>query len=144
MEVLLIDDQAVTVQVYAAIVRRTLSGARVHVAVDLTDGVQLANGRTVDLVLLDLMLPNSSGVQTLHKFRKSCPDVPVVIVAASEDEETMRACLEAGARGYVPKTSAIGALGHAVQVVAAGGTYVPPELQKAELKATAKDRKKAG
>jgi DNA-binding NarL/FixJ family response regulator len=79
-------------------------------------------------------------VQTLHRFRKACPNIPVLIVAAAEDEETMRACLEAGARGYVPKTSAIGALGHALQVVTAGGTYVPPELQKAEVKAAAKGR----
>ena len=141
MEVLLIDDQAVTVQVYAAIVRKTFSGARVNIAVDLTDGVQLAHGRNVDLVLLDLMLPNSSGVQTLHRFRKACPDVPVIIVAAAEDEQTIRACLEGGARGYVPKTSAVGALAGAVQVVVAGGTYVPPELQKAERKAAPKDRK---
>ena len=139
MEVLLIDDQAVTVQVYAAIVRKTFSGARVNIAVDLTDGVQLAHGRNVDLVLLDLMLPNSSGVQTLHRFRKSFPAIPVLVVSASEDKAQIRACLDAGARGYVPKTSAVGALAGAVQVVVAGGTYVPPELQKAERK-TAKGR----
>src|SRR6185503_9386292 len=114
---LLIDDQAVTVQVYAAIVRKTFSGARVSIAVDLIDVVQLAHGRNVDLVLLDLSLPYSTGVQTLHRFRKACPDVRVIIVAAAEDEQTIRACLEAGARGYVPKTSAIGALAGAVQVV---------------------------
>jgi DNA-binding NarL/FixJ family response regulator len=140
MEVLLVDDQAVTVQVYAAIVRKTFSGARVHVAVDLTDGVQLANGHKVDLVLLDLTLPNSSGVQTLLSFRKASPAIPVVVVAATEDEETIRACLEAGARGYVPKTSAIATLAGALQVVTAGGTYVPPEAQRSELKPAANGR----
>ncbi|HEY3076625.1 MAG TPA: response regulator, partial [Burkholderiales bacterium] len=69
MEVLLVDDQAVTVQVYAAIVRKTFSGARVHIAVDLSEGLQIATHRKLDLVLLDLMLQNSTGVHTLHKFR---------------------------------------------------------------------------
>src|SRR5882762_5552664 len=137
MEVLLVDDQAVTVQVYAAIIRKTFSGARVHVAVDLTDAVQLAAGRNVDLALLDLTLPNSSGVHTLLRFRKACPTVPVVVVAATEDKETIRACLDAGARGYVPKTSALMALAGAMQIVAAGGVHVPPEAQRPELKPAA-------
>ena len=45
MEVLLVDDQAVTVQVYAAIVRKTFTGARVHIAVDLPEALQIATGR---------------------------------------------------------------------------------------------------
>jgi DNA-binding NarL/FixJ family response regulator len=137
MEVLLVDDQAVTVQVYAAIVRKTFSGARVHIAVDLTDALQLASGHHIDLVLLDLMLQNSSGVQTLNKFRKACPNVPVLVVAAADDKETIRACLDAGARGYVPKTSAVVALAGAMQTVAAGGRHVPPEADWPDLKSAA-------
>src|SRR5260221_512971 len=82
MEVLLIDDQAVSVQVYAAIIRKTFSGARVHIALDLSEGLQIAAHRKLELVLLDLMLQNSSGVHTLNKFRKACPSVPVLVVAA--------------------------------------------------------------
>jgi DNA-binding NarL/FixJ family response regulator len=137
MEVLLIDDQAVTVQVYAAIIRKTFSGARVHIAVDLSEGLQIAVHRKLDLVLLDLMLQNSNGVQTLNKFRSACPSVPVVVVAGAEDKETIRACLDAGARGYVPKTTALLTLAGAMQTVTAGGYHVPPEAQIRELKPAA-------
>jgi DNA-binding NarL/FixJ family response regulator len=127
MEVLLLDDQAVTVQVYAAIVRRTFAGARVHVAVDLSEGLQIAAHRPVDLVLLDLELQNSSGVQTLSTFRKAAPALPVLVVAAAEDRETIHACLKAGALGYVPKTSALLSLRGALEAVAAGKLYIPPQ-----------------
>jgi DNA-binding NarL/FixJ family response regulator len=137
MEVLLVDDQAVTVQVYAAIVRKTFSGARVHIAVDLSEGLQIATHRKLDLVLLDLMLQNSTGVHTLHKFRGACPSVPVLVVAAADDKETIRACLDGGARGYVPKTSALMALAGAIQTVVAGGRHVPPEAQRPDLKPAA-------
>jgi DNA-binding NarL/FixJ family response regulator len=137
MEVLLVDDQAVTVQVYAAVVRKTFSGARVHIAVDLPDALQIAAGRTLDLVLLDLMLPTSAGIDTLQRFRKACPSIPVLVVAASEDKALIRACLDAGARGYVPKTSALLALAGAMQTVAAGGRHVPPEAQRPDLKPAA-------
>jgi DNA-binding NarL/FixJ family response regulator len=137
MEVLLVDDQAVTVQVYAAVVRKTFSGARVHIAVDLPEALQIAAGRTLDLVLLDLMLPTSAGIDTLQRFRKACPAIPVLVVAASEDKALIRACLDAGARGYVPKTSALLALAGAMQTVAAGGRHVPPEAQRPDLKPAA-------
>jgi DNA-binding NarL/FixJ family response regulator len=137
MEVLLIDDQAVTVQVYAAIVRKTFSGARVHVAVDLPEALQIATHRKCDLVLLDLTLPTSVGVNTLLRFRKSFPAVPLLVVAAAEDKETIRACLDAGAQGYVPKTSALLTLARAMQTVVAGGCHVPLEAQRPELKSTA-------
>ena len=127
MEVLLIDDQAVTVQVYAAIVRRTFGGARVHVAVDLTEGLQIAAHRKIDLVLLDLQLQNSSGVHTLNKFRSAAPAIPVLVVAAAEDRDTIHACLKAGARGYVPKTSALKTLRAALETIAAGGLHIPLE-----------------
>src|SRR5260221_8835133 len=134
MEVLLIDDQAVSVQVYAAIIRKTFSGARVHIALDLSEGLQIAAHRKLELVLLDLMLQNSSGVHTLNKFRKACPSVPVLVVAAAEDQETIRACLEGGARGYAPNTTALLTPASPMQTVAAGGYHGPPEAQIAGVK----------
>ncbi|HZE59378.1 MAG TPA: response regulator transcription factor [Burkholderiales bacterium] len=127
MEVLLIDDQAVTVQVYAAIVRRTFAGARVDIALDLSEGLQIIAHRKIDLVLLDLALQNTTGVQTLNKFRRACPTVPVLVVTAAEDKATIHACLKGGARGYVPKTSALKTLRGALETIAAGGLYIPPE-----------------
>ena len=127
MEVLLVDDQATTVQIYAASVRKTFSGARVHIAVDLPEALQIASGRALDLVLLDLTLTSTSGVETLQRFRRRFPEVPVLVVSASEDPEGIHACLEAGARGYIAKTSAVIGLPAAMRVIAEGGRYVPPQ-----------------
>jgi DNA-binding NarL/FixJ family response regulator len=127
MEVLLVDDQATTVQVYAASVRKTFSGAKVHIAVDLPEALQIAAGRPLDLVLLDLTLSTSSGVDTLQRFRSQFPSVPVLVLSASEDRERIQACLDAGARGYLPKTSALVGLPAAMKIVTSGGRYVPPQ-----------------
>ena len=137
MEVLLVDDQPVTVQVYAAIVRKTFSGARVRTAVDLPEALQIASGHALDLVLLDLQLPTCGGIDALLRFRKSFPALRVIVVSVSEEKERIRACLDAGARGYVPKTSALVALAGAMQTVTAGGRHVPPEAQRPELKPAA-------
>lgn len=137
MEILLIDDQAVSVQVYAAIARRTFPGARVHVSLDLSEGLQISTHRKIDLVLLDLQLQNSVGVQTLNKFRRACPSIPVLVVTAVEDKETIHACLKAGAVGYVPKTSAVQTLRTALETVSGGKLYIPPEAKYPDLKPAA-------
>jgi len=125
MEVLLVDDQALTIQVYAASVRKTFDGARVHMAVDLPEALQIASGRALDLVLLDLSLPTCSGIDALHRFRMAFPAVPVLVVSANEDQQRIQACLEAGARGYITKTTAITGLPVAMKMVLDGGRYVP-------------------
>ena len=133
MEVLLVDDQPVTIQVFAASVRRTFGGARVHTAVDLDEALQIAAGRRLDLVLLDLGLPTCTGIEALQRFLKAYPGVPVLVVSANGDKERINACLDAGARGYITKTSALKGLPVAMQAVMEGGRYVPPQAQNPDL-----------
>lgn len=125
MEVLLVDDQALTIQVYAAAVRKTFDGARVHMAVDLPEAIQIAQGHPLDLVLLDLSLPTCTGIDALMRFRTAFPSIPVLVVSANEDRERIKACLEAGARGYITKTSAVMGLPAAMKTVLEGGKYLP-------------------
>jgi len=125
MEVLLVDDQAVTIQAFAATVRKTFAGAKVHTAGDLPDALQIASGHSLDLVLLDLKLPTCSGIQALERFRQAFPEVPVLVVSITEDRKCIDACLQAGARGYIPKTAALRGLPDAMQAVTSGGRYVP-------------------
>ena len=125
MEVLLVDDQAVTIQVFAASVRKTFAGAKVHTAVDLPEALQIAHGHPLDLVLLDLKLPTCNGIEALERFRKAFPRVPVLVVSITEDRDCINQCLEAGARGYIPKTAALRGLPGAMQTVTSGGRYIP-------------------
>jgi DNA-binding NarL/FixJ family response regulator len=125
MEVLLVDDQAVTTQVYAASVRKTFGGAKVHTAVDLPEALQIASGHPIDLVLLDLTLPTCKGIDALVRFQSAFPSVPVLIVSANDDEARIEECLTAGASGYVTKASAIRALPEAMKAVISGARYAP-------------------
>lgn len=133
MEVLLVDDQAVTIQVYAASVRKTFSGAKVHTAVDLPEALQIASGHALDLVLLDISLPTCSGIDALYRFRRAFPAIPVLVVSANEEKERIQACLEAGARGYITKNSALADLPAAMKTVLDGGRYIPTQLAGTDL-----------
>jgi DNA-binding NarL/FixJ family response regulator len=59
------------------------------------------------------------------RFRTAFPAIPVLVVSANEDRERIKACLEAGARGYITKTSAVMGLPAAMKTVLEGGKYLP-------------------
>ncbi len=89
----------------------------------------------LDLVLLDLDLGAARGLDVLGELRRHDPSLPVVIVSADDDPASMRAALDAGAAGFVPKSSQGGVLLGALRLVLAGGVYVPPEMLRAPARA---------
>ncbi len=89
---------------------------------------KLKAGAEPDLILLDLTMPGVNGLSGLLYLRAERPEIPVVIVSASEDPPTIRRCMEFGAAGYVPKSQTIERIREAVRAVLDGGVWTPPGL----------------
>lgn len=87
----------------------------------------LRQNTDVDLVVLALALPGG-GLAVLEMLRREFPALPVVVVSASENPAELRRALEGGASGYLSKSTSGPVLRAAVQLVLAGGIYVPPAL----------------
>lgn len=85
-----------------------------------------------DLALLDLNMPAMNGMAGLRQFRQQFPEIPVVIVSASDSPADAQQALDAGASGYIHKSSAPQVMLSALQLVLAGGVYVPPQALRAE------------
>ena len=81
----------------------------------------------LDLVLLDLSLPGSSGLSALESLREQFPAVPVVVLSARDDPGVVVGALDAGAMGFIPKTSSNDLMVSALRLVFSGGVYVPPQ-----------------
>lgn len=79
----------------------------------------------LDVIVLDLMLPEVGGLQALTEFAKVRPEVPVIILSSSEDPRDARDAFAHGALGYVPKSSSRYALLSAIKLVLNGDLYVP-------------------
>ena len=82
----------------------------------------------VDLILLDLTMPGISGFSGLIYLRAQYPDVPVVIVSASDDVETIRRSLDFGASGFIPKRFGADTLRDAFAKILAGDVWVPSDV----------------
>ena len=77
------------------------------------------------LLLLDLTMPGMNGFAGLATLRGTHPEIPVVIVSASEDPSLIRRAIEFGAAGYIPKSLPLGKIGEALRAVLAGDIWVP-------------------
>lgn len=81
-----------------------------------------------DLVLLDLTMPGVRGFSGLMYLRAQYPGVPVVVVSANEEAGVIRNCMEFGASGFIPKTSAVDTMREAIAAVLEGRTWTPPDI----------------
>jgi DNA-binding NarL/FixJ family response regulator len=88
--------------------------------------VALENEPDADLLLLDLNMPGAQGFNALVHVRGSRPDLPVVVVSADDDAETVAGALRYGAQGFIPKSTEAGQIGRAIEAVLAGEIHTPP------------------
>ena len=82
---------------------------------------------TPDLILLDLNLPDSTGLRTLATIREAAPHTPVVVLSADDSKGTILGSLDCGAQGFIPKTMDPELIWAALGIVLAGGIYLPRE-----------------
>jgi len=130
IRLLLIDDH----QVVRQGLRMMLDGERdleiVGEADSASQGLIETTRLKPDVVLMDIGLPDMSGIEATKEVKRMAPEVAVVALTIHEDEEYFFKMLEAGASGYVPKRAAPDELLTAIRVAANGEVYLYPSLAK--------------
>jgi len=128
--VLALDDHPLQLEIVCAVLSKVFGTAEVRAFGSLDEALRdCAEAGAPDLMVLDLGLPDCSGIEALTRFREACPQTAVVVYSASEDGVIVRAALNAGAMGYIPKRTAKELMQAALRLVADGGVYVPPAWQ---------------
>ena len=128
----------------SAAVGKALPHAVVRTAGTLLDALEVAREHRLNLVLLDLGLPGCGGIDSVLRFRKECPEIPVLVVSSNDDRDSITGALAVGAAGYVPKGAGPKALLQALRIVADGGRYIPAELAGAPAPGKAQGEAKRG
>ena len=82
------------------------------------------------LIMLDLNMPGMEGVASIQALARQYPDIPILVVSAEESPTTIQACIQAGAAGFVGKSSDMQIMKKAIQCLLAGGQFIPASAQK--------------
>jgi DNA-binding NarL/FixJ family response regulator len=132
MRVLAIDDHTLLLKGIQSLLRELDSTVECLIARTLHDGLLIAVEREVDLILLDLQLPGTTGLQTLVVAKQECPEIPVVVVSANNDRNVILEAIELGAAGYITKELDMFELQTALPLVLKRGIYLPPQIFRSD------------
>ena len=83
-----------------------------------------------DITLMDGLLPDIHGVVAMQRILETQPDAKVIMLSINESADDVQRALQAGASGYVPKTSQKDMIATAIRTVAAGKKFLPPALAR--------------
>ncbi len=129
MKILVVDDHALVREGLRQVLKGLDEDLEVLQAGTCAQAFALAQTHgDLDLVLLDYHLPDMNGLDALPIFGERHPELPVVLLSGSANTHIMRQVLQAGAAGFVTKSSVSDELLRAVRNVLNGDIYLPSEL----------------
>ncbi|MBI2240719.1 MAG: response regulator transcription factor [Magnetospirillum gryphiswaldense] len=133
MRVLLADDHALFREGVRLVLENLVDGPlEVIEAGDFVQAVSsLRSGMEFDVGLCDLNMPGMDGFDGIEAICRAAPNLHLVVISASESPQDVRRALDAGAQGYIAKTSSSSSMLEAIRQVLSGETYLSPKLEVA-------------
>lgn len=144
IRILLADDHTVLRAGLKALLNAEPDMTVVGEAGDGDECVALATERRPDVILLDIKMPNCSGLEALERLRTCAPESRVLVLTMHDDAGYLRQVLTAGGAGYVLKEAASDELLSAIRAVYQGGTYLHPNHTRILLDDTLDSQKSGG
>jgi two-component system response regulator DevR len=131
--VMLVDDHAIVRDGIRALLERSDDIVVSAEAATMRQAVDRADRSLPDLIIMDVRLPDGSGVEATREIRTAHPDVKVLMLTSFADDQALFASILAGAAGYVLKQISADELLRAVRTVAAGGSLLDPAVTSVVL-----------
>ncbi len=126
MKILLVDDHVLFREGLKFLLRSLDVDLQIDEAGDCAEALARARGGACDLVLLDFKMPGLSGLDALAALREALPDALIVVLSGEDSAGIVRAAIERGAMGFIPKSTTPEVLLHALRLVLARSVYLPP------------------
>ncbi len=130
MRILIADDHPLYLEAVRLRLQALYAEAQFAEAVSVDDVLKHGGDGAApfDLVLLDLRMPGMASMDDFGRIRAAFPGTPIAIMSGSANQEDVREMIQAGARGFLPKTMSAGAFAAGVSLLLAGGTYLPTDV----------------
>jgi len=134
MRAVLIDDHELIRDAVRRLLQEELEFDEVFEAPDLDAGIELLSETgDVDLIIVDLNMPGSSGPESLVALVEAFSSASIIVMSGSEAKEDVLGCLAAGVDGYIPKSLSVQAMTGAIRQVLGGSMFVPRAITRRGL-----------
>ncbi|MCW8962208.1 MAG: response regulator transcription factor [Gammaproteobacteria bacterium] len=126
VQVLVADDHPLFREAIVHLLTRTIPEVVIHEASSLAQSRDiLSDHRGVSLLLLDLKLSDTSGIDGLLYLKKTYPSVPVIVISAYDNQAVIQDALRYGASGFIPKHLGMDEIAEAINIVLEGDVWFP-------------------
>ncbi len=130
MKILIVDDHKLFIDGFSLLLEKLDEQVKIFKATTAQEAFKLlVEVKGFDLLLLDLSLQGLDGLSLLKKLRSQGSKLPVIVVSGTEDLQRVRAVLDAGALGFIPKSLSGVDIQQAITQVLAGKQYIPEDWQ---------------
>lgn len=136
LKVLVVDDHALIREALRGVLKQLNARVTMFESATCAEAFELADANPdLDLCLLDLNLPGLDGFAGLSELRRHHPTIAIVVLSASDDRADVTRALNHGAVGFISKSSPCSVMLSALNLVLAGGVYLPQELLSGKMPA---------
>ena len=130
LTLLVVEDHALVREGLLATLKNFGAETRIVGVPDADKAIGVLENQDIDMMILDLMLPGTTGQTFLPVVRRRFPTVPVVILSALDDADTVSRAMKDGASGFISKSGSSTELLNALRAVLSGEIHLPPKLRK--------------
>src|SRR5262245_2621212 len=128
MKILAVDDHGLIREALRGLLKELERRALILEAPNCEQAMHLIEEHAdLDLILLDLQLPDRDGFSVLAELRERYPALAIVVLSAAQDRDKVVRALDLGALGFIPKTAQREVMLSALRLVLSGGIYIPPQ-----------------
>jgi two-component system, NarL family, response regulator NreC len=128
IHVILADDHQIIRQAIGELLE---SSGRYKLVAQVNNGKELLavlEKKSCDVIVIDIAMPQMDGVQAVRAIRQKPLVTPILALSANDDNKSIKLILQAGANGFVPKTSSLQELDFAINSVMRGNAYLSPSI----------------
>jgi DNA-binding NarL/FixJ family response regulator len=130
VKILVVDDHPLIRSAMRDVLKEVKGDATVLEASSYSQAMQvIVEHPDLELILLDLNLPDRDGFSVLTELGERNPPIPVVVLSGQQDRDSVNRALDLGALGFIPKSGQPEVMVKALELVIAGGVYIPPEIR---------------
>lgn len=122
--VLLVDDHAIVREGLASLLTLSDDFGKIAQAADGAAAIEISASIAYDLIIIDLLMPNISGVDAIRVLRKTCPHASIIVLTSSDDDALAFTALDAGAQSFLLKSMSGEEILHALKQIAAGAHVI--------------------